>query len=85
MAHRGMDINGLIWSELFIGRGIAAAVAEEKPRKARAGAKVTTNEGRRGAMKGRKWEHKLPRKLGGLFGHLKSFWKGLETPDKLLR
>lgn len=36
-------------------------------------------------MKGRKWEHKLPRKLGGLFGHLKSFWKGLETPDKLLR
>lgn len=48
MAHRGMDINGLIWSELFIGRGVAAAVAEEKPRKARAGAKVTTDEGTRG-------------------------------------
>lgn len=33
MAHRGRDVNGPIWSELLIGRGIAAAAAGEKPRK----------------------------------------------------
>lgn len=35
MAHRGRDVNEPIWSELLIGRGIAAAAAAagEKPRK----------------------------------------------------